>query len=44
MIYDLEDNFVLNDKENNFVEKCRLAPVIQGRRTGPAQKGEHPAR
>ena len=32
------------DKEKNFEDKCRLAPEIQGRRTGPAQKGEHPAR
>ena len=28
----------------NIQDVCRLAPAIQGRRTGPAQKGEHPAR
>ena len=33
-----------NDTDNFFVDKRRLAPEIQGRRTGPAQKGEHPAR
>ena len=32
------------DKEKNFEDKCRLVPEIQGRRTGPAQKGEPPAR
>ena len=44
LLYDLKDNFLPNNKENNFVDKCRLAPVIQGRRTGPAQKREPPAR
>ena len=38
------DNFFLNGLDNFFVDKRRLAPEIQGRRTGPAQKGEHPAR
>ena len=44
MLYDLKDNFLPNNKENNFVDKCRLAPAIKGRRSGPAQKREPPAR
>ena len=44
MLYDLKDNFLLNNKENNFVDKCRLAPAIKGPRSGPAQKREPPAR
>ena len=44
MLYDLKDNFLLNNKENNSVDKCRFAPAIKGRRSGPAQKRETPAR
>ena len=37
-------NFVKNKADNFFVDKDRLAPEIQGLRTGPAQKREPPAR
>ena len=37
-------DYFLNDLDDVVLTKCRLAPVIKGRRTGPAQKGEHPAR
>ena len=39
-----QDNFLLHDTDDYFGDKCRLAPEIQGRRTGPVQKGEPPAR
>ena len=38
------ENNEQNNEENYFDDKCRLAPAIQGRRTGPAQKGDPPAR
>ena len=35
---------VKNKADDFFLDKDRLAPVIQGLRTGPAQKREPPAR
>ena len=32
------------DTDDYFGDMCRFAPVIQGRRSGPAQKREPPAR
>ena len=39
----MEDN-EQQDTDDYFGDMDRLAPVIQGRRTGPVQKGEPPAR
>ena len=33
-----------NDADDYFGDMCRLATVIPGRRTGPAQKRDPPAR
>ena len=37
-------DYSLNDPDDSLLTKSRLAPVTQGRRTGPAQKREPPAR
>ena len=37
-------DYLLNDLDDFLTDEPRLAPEIQGRRTGPVQKGEPPAR